>query len=44
MCLAGRCCPRHWQYLLGNTARMVHLQCAECGHLWDCDTGQAPAA
>jgi uncharacterized Zn finger protein len=31
---AGRTCDRHWQYLLSNRGRVVHLQCPACGHLW----------
>jgi positive regulator of sigma E activity len=37
-CRQRRTCARHWQYLLGNTARVVHLQCPTCAHLWDHDT------
>jgi hypothetical protein len=34
-CAAGRTCGTHWQYLLGNTAAVLHLQCPTCRHLWD---------
>jgi hypothetical protein len=39
-CAEGRTCGRHWQYLLGNTGRVLHLQCPTCAHLWDVDTRQ----
>jgi hypothetical protein len=37
-CLSGRNCGSHWQYLLGNQAWLVHLQCPGCGHVWTTDT------
>jgi hypothetical protein len=37
-CAAGRNCDTHWQYLLGNTGAVLHLQCPTCAHLWDLDT------
>jgi hypothetical protein len=45
-CRAGRTCGRHWQYLLGNSASTVHLQCPSCLYVWWHDTrpGAARAA
>jgi hypothetical protein len=45
-CGAGRTCGRHWQYLLGNTATVLHLQCPSCLWLWHHDSrpGAARAA
>jgi hypothetical protein len=40
-CVEGRTCVQHWQFLLGNTACVVHLQCPTCAHLWDFDTRRA---
>jgi hypothetical protein len=40
-CGAGQNCDRHWQYLLGNTATVVHLQCPSCAYLWEHDTRRA---
>lgn len=40
-CQAGRNCGQHWQYLLGNHATVVHLQCPSCANLWDYDPRQA---
>jgi hypothetical protein len=37
-CGSGRNCQTHWQYLLSNTAAVVHLQCPTCTHLWSYDT------
>ena len=37
-CRSGRNCDSHWQYLLGNDAAVVHLQCPSCAHLWSMDT------
>jgi len=37
-CRGGRNCHTHWQYLLGNSAAVVHLQCPTCAHLWSLDT------
>lgn len=37
-CQAGRDCDRHWQYLLGNRAMRLFLQCPNCMHIWDIDT------
>lgn len=38
-CQSGRNCSTHWQYLIGNNAAVVHLQCPSCTHLWSLDTG-----
>nr|WP_079102448.1 hypothetical protein [Streptomyces sp. TP-A0356] len=38
ICQAGRTCPHHWRYLLGNVAHVVHLQCPNCTHIWSQDT------
>jgi hypothetical protein len=40
-CAGGRTCAEHWQYLLGSTACVVHLQCPTCAHLWELDTRRA---
>jgi hypothetical protein len=40
-CVEGRTCAQHWQFLLGNTACVVHLQCPTCAHLWDFDGRRA---
>ena len=37
-CAAGRTCARHWQYLLGNAATVLHLQCPSCLWLWHHDS------
>jgi hypothetical protein len=37
-CRAGRTCTRHWQYLLGNKATRLYLQCPDCAQLWEIDT------
>ena len=37
-CQANKNCADHWQYLLGNQATVVHLQCPACGWLWSADT------
>jgi hypothetical protein len=37
-CRSGRNCHTHWQYLLGNSAAVLHLQCPTCAHLWSLDT------
>jgi hypothetical protein len=34
-CDAGRTCSSHWQFLLGNSGHVLHLQCPACAHLWD---------
>ncbi|NMN97374.1 hypothetical protein FGL95_20265 [Nocardiaceae bacterium YC2-7] len=40
-CQSGRNCDRHWQYLLSNQGRLVHLQCRDCAHLWQFTTRPA---
>ena len=40
-CRTGRNCHNHWQYLLSNSAAVVHLQCPTCAHLWSLDTSAA---
>jgi primosomal protein N' len=40
-CRSGRNCHTHWQYLLSNSAAVVHLQCPTCAHLWSLDTSAA---
>jgi hypothetical protein len=37
-CQGASNCATHWQYLLSNKGTLVHLQCADCGHLWSTDT------
>jgi hypothetical protein len=37
-CQSTTNCVTHWQYLLSNKGTLVHLQCADCGHLWSTDT------
>ena len=37
-CGAGRTCGTHWQYLLGNAATVLHLQCRSCLFVWHHDT------
>jgi hypothetical protein len=37
VCLSGRTCSRHWQYVLSNSGSLVHLQCPSCAHLWEHD-------
>lgn len=37
-CENRRNCSEHWQYLLGNNATVVHMQCPGCAHLWSTDT------
>jgi hypothetical protein len=37
-CQSAKNCATHWQYLLSNKGTLVHLQCADCGHLWSIDT------
>jgi hypothetical protein len=44
VCESGRNCSAHWQYLIGNNAAVVHLQCPTCAHLWSRDTGRRRAA
>ena len=40
-CRRGRNCDEHWQYLIGNAATVVHLQCPNCAYLWSLDTRRA---
>jgi hypothetical protein len=37
-CDDGRCCDRHWRYLLANETRLVFLQCPVCLYRWWHDT------
>ena len=37
-CRGGRNCHTHWQYLLSNSAAVVHLQCPSCAYVWSYDT------
>jgi hypothetical protein len=37
-CRSGRNCHTHWQYLIGNNAAVLHLQCPTCAHFWSLDT------
>jgi hypothetical protein len=43
-CSSGRNCHTHWQYLLSNSAAVLHLQCPTCAHLWSLDTAASRRA